>query len=218
MPTTLDTLRATLRQLRNKVDTEAQRVRVRKGAPAELIKRFPTILHRIGSALAASSIGKEESVLIELYEDTVAEANLALLEWERWLGEADSKKQGKMPVGAERRVHTRHETGVTVRLLHHEVREDEQSVTLESETVSRPARNVSLGGMLVEVPAAELAGVNVGSVLHVLVSLPGSSSFHVRASVARREAHGIGLHWIQDSDESKKAVKDLLEAARKIAR
>lgn len=218
MPTTLDSLRATLRQLRDKVSNESQRARVRSGAPAELIKRLPTILHRIGSALSASSVGKDESVLIELYEDTVAEANLALIEWERWLGEADSKKQQKMPVGAERRQHTRHETGVTVRLLHHEVREDEQSVTLESETVSRPARNVSLGGMLVEMASGELAGVNVGSVLHVLVSLSGSSSFHVRASVARREPHGIGLHWIQDSDEAKKSVKELLEAARKIGR
>jgi hypothetical protein len=215
MPTSIDTLRVTLRQLRDKVNTEAQRSRVRTGAPAELVKRFPTILHRIGSALAASAIGKEESVLVELYEDTVAEANLALIEWERWMGEVDSKKQQKMPVGAERRQHTRHDTGVTVRLLHHEVREDEQSVTLESETVSRPARNVSLGGMLVEMGAGELNGVNVGSVLHVLVSLSGASSYHLRASVARREAHGIGLHWIQDSDEAKKSVKDLLEAVRR---
>jgi len=206
-----DELKVTLRKLRDKLAFEAPRVQTRPGVPAELAIRMQTTLRRLGAALSSTGAPQE---LEELYEDVLVEAHLTLHEWERATAQA-APERGRPSVGApvDRRQHARQDTQVTVKLLRHGVRQDGRSGTLEPETVSRAARNASLGGILVAAGRDDLPDVGVGSVVHLSVSL-GELTFRARASVVRRDQDSLGLRWIQDTDGVKRAVKALLDALK----
>jgi hypothetical protein len=214
MPT--DELKATLRKLRDKIAFEAPRARARPGVPPELAHRLQATAQRIAAALSGPSGGGEPAALEELFEDALVEAHLVLHDWERFLELQEAQRtKAKVPAPTDRRRHVRHDTNVAVKLLRHEVHEDERSVTLASDSVSRPARNVSLSGLYVSTSKGDLPDVGVGSVVHISVTLGESLSFRARAAVARRDAEGIGLHWIQDTDGVRKSIKALLDAVRR---
>ena len=215
MATPMDEVRATLRQLREKLAFEAPRAGARAGVPPELVERLrSTLAHLIEALNAPTGLGNDD-VLHELYEDAIVEGHLVLHDWERWLGQNEANKGAPRPTRpAERRQHPRQELGVTVTLLRHSVRENEREVTLASETASRRARNVSLGGIFVAMTRDELAFVSVGSVLHVSVAF-GELSFKARAVVTRRDGEGVGLRWLDEDERVKRAIKQLLDALRR---
>jgi hypothetical protein len=217
----LEELRSKLRGLRDKVAFEAPRAHARPGTPPDIDRRLQSTLQRIVAALTAPPTVGEPSVFEELCDDIVVEAHLVLHEWERWQEEsaASPKAKPRSPLtGADRRVHTRHETNVFVQILRHGLHGEDRSTRLDSESVKRPARNVSLGGMFVTLPKDELPEAGAGSVVHISVSVGDSPPFRARAAVVRRDGDGIGLHWIQENEAIKRSIKTLLEAIRRPAR
>lgn len=212
----IDDPRAKLKHLRDRLASELPRARIRANVPPSLVDRLDAALELVANVyrLGASSPSK---ALDEVHEDAVVEAHLALHDWERWLEQDQKQKRlTTKPPAAERRQHERHDTNVTVKLLRYRVRPDELGeVQLDSETTSRPARNLSPGGIFVLVPVGELAQVGVGGVVHVSVRFGSAASFQARATVQRRDATGVGLCWIQDSDRGRAAIESLLDAVRR---
>ena len=215
-------MRGKLKELRNRLSAELPVVRLRPSAPPELVRRMESALEMVAGAylLSATDPVSPASAREELYEDAVAEGHLALHDWERWLERESRKEQSsKTPPPIDRRVHQRHDINVTVKLLRHRVRAYEfGEYKLDSETTSRPARNVSLGGILVAVLKDDLPQVGVGSVLHLSVSFGAQQSFQVRATVQRRDAQGLGLRWIVDSERAQRAIESLLDAISRARR
>ena len=218
-----EAMRGKLKELRNRLSAELPVARLRPSAPPELVQRMESALEMVAGAYllsAADPVSPASASRDELYEDAVAEGHLALHDWERCLERESRKEQSsKTPPPIDRRVHQRHDINVTVKLLRHRVRADEfGEYKLDSETTSRPARNVSLGGILVAVLKDDLPQVGVGSVLHLSVSFGAQQSFQVRATVQRRDAQGLGLRWIVDSDRAQRAIESLLEAISRARR
>lgn len=206
-----------LRQLRDRLAAELPRARTRPNAPPSLIERLDAALEVVTSVYSLQGSSASTRTLDEVYEDAVVEAHLALHEWERWLEQEHQQKKlrSRTLPSADRRAHERHDTDVTVKLLRYRVRADDfGDVTIDSEVASRPARNLSLGGLFVSLAADELPAVKAGSVLHVFVSF-GAVSFTARATVQRRDSNGAGLRWVGESDRVRRSVESLLDAVRR---
>jgi hypothetical protein len=215
-----DDPRAKLRKLRDRLAVEAPRARAALSTPPEIAERLQSALDLVSSVylLSTGATAATSAQLDEVYEDALVEAHLVLHDWERWLEQQRQKPASRTPPASPtRRQHERYDTNVSVRLLRHSVHADGTGgATLNSEATSRPARNVSLGGIFVAVPKDELAEVAVGNVLHVSVSTPAGAllSFNARATVMRRDASGLALRWIVDSERLRKAIESLLDALR----
>ncbi len=210
--------KARLRQLRDQLASEEPRLSVRAHAPAELAARMRAAAELVGRVYllvcAPSQVPAE--TLEEVCEDAIVEGHLVLHDWERWL-EQDKRPRARSrtPPPIDRRQYARHETKVSVRLLRHDVGDDGSGgVALASQEMSRPARNLSLGGIFVAVTRNELPQVTAGSVVRVSVSTPlgPGGSFQTRAAVARRDDAGLGLRWIEQSDRFRRALETLLAA------
>lgn len=214
----MDDTKAKLRKLRDKLAFEAPRAQTRPSTPPELVRRLTTALETVNAAFrlatgpAPSSPAAIEAAE-EVIEDAVVEAHVALHDWERLLQQTQSGKHKAVPL-SDRRQHPRQDTVVTVRLLRHALRDDGRAVDLTTETMNRPARNVSLGGMFVAVSRQDLPEVGVGSVLHVAIetTLGPTLAFRARAVVARRDDSGMGLRWIVEGDKLRQAIDALLAA------
>jgi hypothetical protein len=211
---TLSEAKAKLRALRQRLATEAPRAYTRPDTPAELRQRLQSALECVsGACFLDTNLGSPSTE--EARDDALIEGHLALAEWERWLEQRHEHKPRRTPPPVDRRRHERYETGVLVKLLRYAVRESSgERMTLVAETASRPARNVSLGGILVAMARDELPQVGVGSIVHVSVSaaLGGPLEFQIRAAVTRRDDVSVALSWIQDSDRARRAIESLLAA------
>jgi hypothetical protein len=216
-----DDPKAKLKALRDRLAIEAPRAQARPQAPPDLVRRLKSALELVSRVYLLTAA--QTPALDEVREDALVEGLLVVSEWERWLTQEKQDKQQK-PVARpwsspiDQRRHERLETNVTVKLLRHSLSDDTTGgVSLESATTSRPARNVSLGGIFVAIPKDELPQVTTGSIVHVSVSaaLGAPVSFEVRAAVARREATGLGLRWVDDSERFKRAIESLLDAVRR---
>jgi hypothetical protein len=216
-----DDIKLQLRGLRDRLALEVPRAHARYQAPPELMRRL--LLSSETAARVFQLLGPSGAVPDDLEEaatDAIVEARLALEAWAEWCGRpAQAPRPHTTPVlgtplgGADRRQHERHEIAVTVRLLRHVVREGAPRPALDIDSASRPARNVSLGGISVIAGANDLSQVGLGSVLHVLVGT-GPRSFNLRGVVTRRDATGIALQWIAESAGEKRTVQELVETVR----
>jgi hypothetical protein len=206
--------KARLKQLRDRLAIEAPRARTNPAVPKELTQRMQSTLDSVSAAYLLAVTPENRTVVEEAREDAIAEAHLVLHEWERWVEQRETNRvKPRASAIPDRRIHTRHETSVTVRLLRYAIHSDDTTGTaLEAETLNRAARNVSLGGIFVALAKGDLPKLGIGNIVHVSVTVGDTLSFKARASVARRVEDGIGLHWIQDSDAVKRSVKTLLDA------
>jgi hypothetical protein len=198
-----------LKKLRDRLAFEAPRARVRPATPPDLVERLNGALETVTSVCLLPA---ESGAIAEIQEDALVEGHLVLHEWERCL-EMQTKGQQKRPGSEQRRV-PRYETSVSVKLQRHAVRGKGGSLTVETDTISKPARNVSLDGIYVVAAPAELGDVAVGGVVHlsVVTTLAGGPSFHARAVVVRRDQEGVGLRWVRDTPAIEKSIASLLEA------
>jgi len=212
-----DSPKVRLRSLRDRLAAAAPRARLRSDAPPELVKGLSTAARQIEALMRVAVAAELPADFADTLEDAVAEANLALHQFDRLVETAPQAKPKLHAGGIERRQHERLDANITVKLLRHSLREDDiGGVSLKSETTSRPARNVSTGGIFVAVPRAELAQVGVGNVVHVQIAGGGGALvFNARAVVARRDEQGMGLSWILDGDRVRRDVTALLEAVRR---
>ena len=195
-----------LRKLRDKLSFEAPRARSRAGTPPELIRRLQSTLELVTTACLLGQSAAEE----EVCEDALVEAHLVLHDWERCCRQADEKQKAPpLPSAADRRFQ-RQETSVSVKVSRHALSEDAAGPKVSTEITSRPARNVSMGGMFVTGSKDDFAGLGSGAVVHVSVSLADLPTFQTRAVVTRRDEHGLGLRWLQETAEIKHAIQRLL--------
>jgi hypothetical protein len=205
-------IKTRLRKLRDRLAFEAPRARVRPATPPELVERLNGALETVTSVCLLTA---ESGALEEIREDAIVEGHLVLHEWERWL-ELQSKGASNKPRPAneQQRRAPRYETNVSVKLQRHAVRGQGGTLAVATDTISRPARNVSLDGIFVLTTPAELGNVAVGGVVHlsVVTTLGGTLSFHARAVVVRHDQDGVGLRWVRDSPGIEKAIASLLEA------
>jgi len=213
-----DQIKADLRTVRDQLAFEGSRARAQAQAPAALGGRLgeaADLVGRVFLLLSDAPAGGVSAALDELCADALAEARLALGDWEAWRASQRQKPRAPVLPPAERRQHQRHETTASVTIMRHTVSREGVGVELRTDSASRPARNVSLGGMFVAAGAADLAGVGVGSVLHVSVAAPGSRSFRARGAVMRRDPTGIALRWIVESAADQQVIDALNEAMRR---
>jgi hypothetical protein len=202
-------IKTRLRKMRDKLAFEVPRARVRPATPPELVERLNAALETVTNVcLLTAASGTVE----EIQEDALVEAHLVLHEWERCL-ELQNKPPQKSR-GTEQRRHPRLETNVSVKLQRHAVRGHGGTLSVETDTITKPARNVSLDGIYVLAAPAELGDVAVGGVVHlsVVTTLGGTLSFHARAVVVRRDQDGVGLRWVRDTPAIEKAIASLLDA------
>ena len=223
MSTPANDLRANLKSLRDRLAFAAPRARARPNAPPDLRARLDAALELVGQLYGLSAASRSASSapssasLDEVYEDAIVEGHLALSEWERWLEQEAAPRARARPWAAAsgQRQHDRHATGVSVKLLRYSVRGEGPALTLATESVSRPAHNVSLGGIYVSAGPGEVPSIVVGSVVHVSVSaLGGSRSFSARGVVTRRVDDGIALRWIAETPADQHVIEALVDAAR----
>jgi hypothetical protein len=209
--------KAKLKALRDRLALEAPRARARSNIPPDLGSRLAMVLDRVsGAYLMLASKGASEEALDGMVEDVLVEAHLALHELERYAEVSPPLTPKPRLSGVERRVHPRHDTDVKVQLLRFNIKNDGlPGAALEAETIKRPARNVSLGGIFVAIARDELPQVTVGGVVHVSVSAGEATSFKARAVVMRRDPSGIGLSWLEDTDRLRKDVEVLLNVLRR---
>jgi hypothetical protein len=209
--------KARLKQLRDKLAVEAPRARTNPVVPKELTQRMQSTLDSVSAAYLLAVTPENRTIVEEAREDAIAEAHLVLHEWERWVEQRETNRvKPRASAIPDRRIHTRIDTSVTVRLLRYAIHSDDTTGTaLEAETLQRPARNVSLGGIFVALDKGDLPKVGVGNIVHVSVTVGVALTFRARAAVARRVDDGIGLHWIQDTEAVKRSVKSLLDAVTK---
>lgn len=216
----LNELKSRLKQLRDRLAVEAPRARIRPSVPSELVERLEATLALVGGIYLAATTSPSADSLENASEDAIAEGHLVLHDWERWIErEKDPKPTVRMrPVRLgdlpDRRVHERYETGVSVQIMRYGVREHAGTATIESASVSRPARNVSIGGIFVAVRKEDLPQVGVGAIVHIAVKVE-EQSFQARATVARRDADGLGLRWTQDSAQPQRSIEAILDAVRR---
>jgi hypothetical protein len=211
-----DDVRSKLKGLRDKLAFETPRAQSRPNVPAELIERLRAALEVVGQMYLLGAAPSSAS-LEEAYEDALVEGHLALSEWERWLAqEKRPRARSSWSTGAERRQHDRQPTQVMVKLLRHSVRGQGPAYTLTTETASRPARNVSVGGIYVNIGRGELADIAVGSVVHVSVSAVGEpQSYSVRGEVIRRDDSGIALRGVAKTPAEQRMIESVVAAARR---
>jgi hypothetical protein len=206
-----------LRKLRDRLALEEPRARTYAGASAELKERLRAALELVSRVRLLDAATTNADIIEEVRQDAIVEAHLALHDWERWLEQqaAGQRARARPLPSLERRVHSRHETNVVVKLLRYHLRTSgSDGVTLDSQTASRPARNISMGGIFVAMPPKELPQLTVGCVVHISVTA-GPQTVRLRAAVLRRDDAGVGLGWMKDSDEMQGTIESLLEAVRR---
>jgi hypothetical protein len=151
-------------------------------------------------------------------EDTIVEAHLTLADWARFLEKESSRATGsrtRPPESMDRRVHERLEMRATARVLRYSLRPNSEALSVDTSSLERPARNVSLGGIFITAARHELASVGAGCVVHVSVTPPGGKAFQLRAVVVRREESGLALRWIADAPVDQRVVESLLETVNR---
>jgi hypothetical protein len=193
-----------LRQLRDRLAFETARARARS-APPDLLRRLLTGAERV------AQVGELKDAPDDVFEDAIVEATLALHDWERWLEQASGTKTKPTPrpAGVERRQTERHDAQASVRILRYVVEDG----TVDADAVTRPARNVSIGGLSVALAPDDLPGVGVGCVVHLSITAIGRPTvFQVRAVVTRRGDDGLALKWLHDANGT---VSALVAAIRK---
>ena len=87
----------------------------------------------------------------------------------------------------------------------------------EAETVILPARNLSLGGIFLGHDGHDLARLEIGSQVELLVfdaTNEEAPPVRARAQVVRHDEGGLGLEWKRDAETSKQ-VKALLKSAKR---
>jgi hypothetical protein len=201
-----DPTKSELKKLRDRLAIEAPRARTRSGVPADLARRLQAALELVGAVYLLPP----SEALEEVGEDAVVEAHLVLHDWELCVekeGERSRKQTGPHASRSERRVHARQDINVSVEVVRHAV----SGGSSERAIVVRPARNVSRGGIMVALTAADLPGVAVGSVVRVAATL-NSGSFEAKAAVVRRDAAGVGLRWVKDTPDVERLVQALVDA------
>jgi hypothetical protein len=217
----LDELKSKLKQVRDRLAVEVPRARIRPSAPSELVERLEATLALASGIYLAATTSPSADSLQNASEDAIAEGHLVLHDWERWI---EREKEPKPTVRTrsvrlsdppDRRVHERYETGVSVQITRHGVHEHAGTVRIESASVSRPARNVSTGGIFVAAPKEDLPQVGVGAIVHISIKAE-EHSFHARATVTRRDADGLALRWVQDSAQAQRAIESILDAVRRV--
>ena len=142
-------IKTRLRKLRDRLAFEAPRARVRPATPPVLVERLNGALETVSSVCLLTT---ESGALEEIREDALVEGHLVLHEWERWLEQQSKGTGARARPGSEQRRHPRYDTNVSVRLQRHAVRGSGGSLSVATETIERPARNVSLDGIFVLAP------------------------------------------------------------------
>jgi hypothetical protein len=213
MSTSVET-KAKLRSLRDQLAWQTPRARARGNTPPPLLERMEAAEEAVNGVfrLLGGAGAVRGETLDELCEDAVVEAHLALHEWDRWSAGEDQQKKKARPFAApaQRRLHERQQTNVTVSLLRHDLR----GAGGKSDAVQLTARNISLGGMLVMAGKGDLPTANVGSVVHVSVTTAPERVLHARAVVARRDDSGIAVRWLADTDRDRGVVEAIVDASR----
>jgi hypothetical protein len=209
-----DDPRARLKQLRNALAAETPRALARPRIPPELGERLQSALRLISRVYLAAG-----DTLDEDCGQALVEGQLVLHDWERWQG-GQAKPQPHALSPINRREHERFASHAEVRILRHGAPNDlrgEQA--LESAATLRRARNVSLGGLFVALPARELPEVVVGSIVQLSITPPVETPlvFLLRATVLRRDADGLGVRWLLDSPRTQRSIDALLDATRPAA-
>ena len=214
--------KARLKLLRDKLAAAVPRARIRANTPRELMQRLEATAKQVGNLyLLSVSRGPATGALDDAIDDVLVEGHLLLHEVERLASEPAVARAGaRGGSGADRRQHERHDTHVMVRLLRHSTQIDGTgSAALASESATRAANNVSVGGVFVSVPQHELTQVTVGGVVHVeVVGAPGVTPFRARAIVMRRDGSGLGLRWVEDSERVRRDIVGFLDEARRVGR
>lgn len=209
-----ETTKGKLRHLRDRLAFEAPRARIRPAVPTDLIQRLGSALELVSGAYLVATSGVAAGPVEEMEEDALTEGYLALSEWDRWLEREKVPAVNPLKRTENRRKHERAPTTITVRLLRLTASEQATGgVTLDAKTATRPARNVSLGGIFVSLPREELPEIGIGNVVHVLAALE-ANSHQLRGVVTRRDNSGIALRWLVDSERTQKAIDALLHAAQ----
>ena len=215
-----ETPQAQLKILRDRLAVAAPRARTGAQLPDELIRRIEAAKEQVAELylLTVRKTAPAEALAM-LIDDAIVEGYVLLRQLaDRAEQEANARAKGKAlpPSSIDRRQHERLPAHVTVRLLRHSVhKEDTGGASLVTETVDRSARNVSTGGIFVAVSRHELAQVSVGSVVHLQVATPAGRTFFARGVVMRRDADGLGLSWVQDSERVSQEISTLLELVRR---
>ncbi len=82
-----------------------------------------------------------------------------------------------------------------------------------ADTVVLPARNISLGGLLIDADG-KLKGFSVGDVVEVQLfdmSEDGESAVRADASVIRNDGKGLALSWASTDPVTARKLADLLQ-------
>lgn len=223
-----DSTKAQLKKLRNELAVQAPRARTYANAPADVVDRLHEIAERISSVYLASCETRPQrsEAFDELCDDVLVEGHLVLKDWSQWVEQQQQKRKPTPPPTAERRVHERVRSTVSIMLRRHDIRGAGTDLAVFDQSVDRPTRDVSSGGAFVLAPPGDLPGVATGHVVHV--SLPGTSKPRddnargvvmrrddkARAVVVRRDDTGIALRWIVESPVDQRVVDAIVAAIR----
>jgi hypothetical protein len=220
-----ESTKAKLRRLREVVAFEARRAQGRENAPPELIRRLLSTAELLNSVCLLTPGARSADELEEVWSDALVEAHLVLHDWERWRREdagGDKPRAARAPLATpvERRQSARQDVELRVTLRRYEVHAAGAGAAVEAQTRSLPARNLSTGGLFVSASAADLPKLEPGAVVLVTLttSLGDALGFRARAVVARRDAAGLGLRWVDDSEPARRAIAALLDAMSARAR
>ncbi len=216
-------LNAKLRALRDQLAVETPRAKGLQRTPPDLVRRLQAALDCASGVCMLTSVMKgamamtESPVVAVARGNALIQAHLALHDWERWLAAEDHDARSSAPVAANRRRHVRYETDVAVKLVRRARQGGPALPLLPSDEAVRAARDVSLGGLFVAVPANELPRVLVSSLVEVTINLGRGREFGARAEVLRRDPRGVGLRWFHDSDRVRLAIESLVATVGRAA-
>jgi hypothetical protein len=214
--------KAKLKAMRDRLAATVPRARARGNTPPAMLKRLHGTFKHVNDLYQVLVTRTANAVTLgEAVDDALIESQMLLDELDAQPTDAPQPLPRPHLFVRERREHERYDTRVVVRLLRHSVHVDPAgAVSLTAATASRPARNVSLGGIFVALQQGELSQVGVGSVVSLDVGLSGEvAPFHARvcarAVVMRRTADGVGLRWVETSDRVRRDIENLLELVRR---
>ncbi len=209
--------KAKVRRLRDQLAFELRRAQNNEKTPPELLRRLMTASEQaVAVCLLGGTSATNAQELEEVYADALVEGHLVLHEWERWrTQERGSTSKPRAPHSGDQRRHVRHESAVAVVLRRHRVQASGGAPpTVTKQTSSLRARNVSTGGLFVIAAKHAVAHLPQGSVVVVSVTttLGTDLAFEARAAVTRVEDDGIGLRWVDDSEQARRAIHTLVDS------